>query len=302
VPGSAWALAEIISRAGFPDGVFNLVMGAGSEVGQELLESELVAGVSFTGSSTIGRRVVGTMAARLAKVQAEMGGKNPLIVLNDADVDTAVHCAVQGAFYSTGQRCTASSRFIVEKGIYPEFAARLRAAMEALTVGDARDAGTDIGPVASGDQLATNLSYVDIGKHEGARLAHGGVRLSRDKDGYYFSPTLFVDASNEMRIAREEIFGPIACAIPADDYEHALLLANDSAFGLSAGICTSSLKFATHFKRHAEAGMVMVNTPTAGVDYHVPFGGTKSSSIGAREQGSYAAEFYTTVKTSYIAA
>ncbi len=301
VPGSAWALAEIISRSGIPAGVFNLVMGRGREVGQVLLEDRRIHGISFTGSVQTGAQVMAMAGARFAKVQLEMGGKNPLVVLDDADLDIAVNCAVQGAFYSTGQRCTASSRFIVQKGIYSRFVEAVSARLATLKVDDARKPGTDIGPVVDEGQLDQDLRYIELGKQQGARLVIGGERLQREQPGFYLSPALFADADASMQIAREEIFGPVACAIPADSYEHALVLANDSEFGLSAGICTTSLKYASHFKRHAQAGMVMVNVPTAGVDYHVPFGGSKGSSYGAREQGSYAAEFFTTVKTAYTA-
>jgi len=299
VPGSAWALTEIISRSGIPEGVFNLVMGRGSEVGQAMLESPHVNAVSFTGSRSTGRRVLQTTAQRFAKAQIEMGGKNPLVVLDDADLEQAVDVAIQSAYFSTGQRCTAASRFIVQRGVYGKFVELMGARLRALRVDDARLAGTQIGPVADQDQLDQDLHYVGIGKDEGAKLICGGERLTREKDGYYLSPALFADAHNGMRIAQEEIFGPVACAIPVANYEEALALANDTEFGLSAGICTSSLKHATHFKRHSEAGMIMVNVPTAGVDYHVPFGGRKGSSHGSREQGTYAAEFFTTVKTSY---
>ncbi len=302
VPGSAWALAEIISRSGIPPGVFNLVMGRGSVVGQAILEAPAVSAISFTGSADTGRKVLAAAARRGAKVQLEMGGKNPLVVLDDADLDNAVECAVQGGYYSTGQRCTASSRFIVEKGIYPQFVQRLRARLAALKVGHALHADTQIGPVVDASQLEQDLAYVDIGRAEGARLVAGGGALQLDTDGFFMAPALFADASPDMRIAQEEIFGPVACAIPADSYEHALEIANNSRFGLSAGICTASLRHAAHFKRHAQAGMVMVNVPTAGVDYHVPFGGSKASSYGCREQGRYAAEFFTTVKTAYTKA
>ncbi|WP_332661316.1 aldehyde dehydrogenase family protein, partial [Brevundimonas sp.] len=302
VPGSAWALSEIIHRAGLPDGTFNLVMGRGSVVGQTLVESPRVKALSFTGSSDTGRQILHTAGARFAKLQLEMGGKNPLVVLNDADLAQAIECAVQGAYFSTGQRCTASSRFIVEKGIYRRFTDGVQARLQTLQVGHALHADTQIGPVAEQGQYEQNLAYVDIGLSEGAVLAHGGRPLQRDTQGYFMSPALFVDAEVQMRIAQEEIFGPIACAIPADDYEHALQLANASPYGLSAGICTTSLKYASHFKRHMHSGMVMINTPTAGVDYHVPFGGTKGSSYGSREQGRYAAEFFTTVKTVYTQA
>ena len=299
VPGSAWALTEIISRAGLPPGVFNLVMGRGSVVGQAFLSDRRVNAISFTGSVGTGRKVAATAIARMAKVQIEMGGKNPLVILNDADLATAVNVAVQGSYFSTGQRCTASSRLIVEKGIYPSFIKAVQEKLAALNVGDALAAGTDIGPVVDQSQLDQDMDYIRIGRDEGASLAYGGERVSAATDGFFLRPALFVDASNDMRISREEIFGPVASVIPADNYEHALAMANDSEFGLASGICTTSLKFATHFKRHMQAGMVMVNVPTAGVDYHVPFGGSKGSSYGSREQGTYAAEFFTTVKTAY---
>ncbi|NML61676.1 aldehyde dehydrogenase family protein [Massilia sp. RP-1-19] len=299
VPGSAWALAEIISRAGLPNGVFNLVMGRGSVVGQAFLNDRRVNAISFTGSVGTGAKVAQAAIGRLAKMQLEMGGKNPMVVLNDADLATAVNCAVQGSFYSTGQRCTASSRLIVEKGIYPAFVAAVKEKLASLTIGDALAAGTDIGPVVDQSQLEQDLDYIRIGRDEGATLAFGGERIECATPGFYLRPALFTDCSNAMRISREEIFGPVASVIPADNYEHALALANDTQFGLSSGIVTQSLKHATHFKRHAQAGMVMVNVPTAGVDYHVPFGGSKGSSYGSREQGTYAAEFFTTVKTAY---
>jgi aldehyde dehydrogenase (NAD+) len=238
-------------------------------------------------------------AERGAKVQLEMGGKNPLVVLADADLAQAVECAVQGAFFSTGQRCTASSRLIVEASVHDKFVAMMRERMRALKVGHALARGIDIGPVASRTQLEQNLSYIAIGREEGAELVMGGEEVKAATPGHYMSPALFL-GQPEHRIAREEIFGPVAVVIRADSYEHALALANDTRYGLCAGICTSSLKHATHFRRHAQAGMVMVNLPTAGVDYHVPFGGRKGSSHGPREQGRYAAEFYTTVKTAYI--
>jgi aldehyde dehydrogenase (NAD+) len=302
VPGSAWALAEIISRAGLPDGAFNLVMGRGSVVGQTLLQDPGVDAISFTGSVGTGRRVAEAAIARLAKVQMEMGGKNPLVILDDADLDVAVECAVNGAYFQTGQRCTASSRFIVQRGIYGRFIEAVKRRLEGLKVGHALRPGIDIGPVVDAEQLAQNERYVQIGKDEGAVLAYGGDRVKADTEGYFMRPALFVDCDNAQRICREEIFGPVAAAIPVSSYEEALALANDTEFGLSSGICTTSLKHATHFKRESQAGMVMVNCPTAGVDYHAPFGGRKASSYGPREQGHYALEFYTSVKTAYTAA
>jgi aldehyde dehydrogenase (NAD+) len=270
-------------------------------VGEALINHPDVAGVSFTGSVATGARVVGACAGRGAKVQLEMGGKNPLVVLDDADLNTAVSCAVNGAFFSTGQRCTASSRLVVTDGIHDRFVDAVVERIKALKVDDALAAGTDIGPVIDESQLAQDMDYIDIGKKEGAKLAWGGQRLNRAKEGYYLQPALFTETTNAMRISREEIFGPVANVIRVKDYDEALVVANDTPFGLSSGICTGSLKHASHFKRHAQAGMVMVNLPTAGVDYHVPFGGRKGSSYGSREQGRYAVDFYTTVKTAYTA-
>jgi aldehyde dehydrogenase (NAD+) len=301
VPGCAWALAEIISRSGLPAGVFNLVMGRGSVIGDALVNHPGIAAVSFTGSVGVGQRIAQACALNMKKVQLEMGGKNPQVVLDDADLALAVELSVQSCFYSTGQRCTASSRLIVTDRIYPEFVAAMQRRMALIQVGDACQAGTDIGPVASQAQLEQNLSYIAIGKSEGAQLALGGERLSRATEGFYMAPALFVDSTPAMRINREEIFGPVASVIRVKDYEEALVVANDTPFGLSAGIATTSLKYATHFKRHSQAGMVMVNLPTAGVDYHVPFGGRKGSSYGSREQGKYAQEFFTMVKTAYVA-
>jgi len=299
VPGCGWALADIIQRAGLPEGVFNLVMGRGSLVGERILQHPDVAAVTFTGSQAVGRHVAATCAGRMAKFQLEMGGKNPLVVLDDANLDVAVDCAVNGAFFSTGQRCTASSRLIVTEGVHDRFVGAVVERMKALVVDDALKEGTQIGPAVDDTQLTQDLDYIKVATEEGGTLVHGGERLNRDKEGFYIAPALFTDTHNNMRINREEVFGPVASVIKVRDYEEALAVANDTDFGLSAGIATTSLKHASHFKRNSEAGMVMVNLPTAGVDYHVPFGGRKGSSYGPREQGAYAAEFYTTVKTSY---
>jgi acyl-CoA reductase-like NAD-dependent aldehyde dehydrogenase len=302
VPGSAHALAEIISRSGIPAGVFNLVMGSGSVVGQAMLEHPDVAAVTFTGSVGTGARVAQACVASspMKKFQLEMGGKNPLVVLDDADVKVAVEAAVNGAFFSTGQRCTASSRLIVTSGIHDRFVDALTERTKGLVVDDAMKTGTHMGPVVDQSQLEQDLRFIKIGQDEGAKLHWGGELLNRETPGFYLQPAIFTNAANNMRISREEIFGPVATVIRAKDYDEALAVANDTEFGLAAGICTSSLKYAAHFKRNSEAGMVMVNLPTAGVDYHVPFGGRKGSSYGAREQGSYAREFYTTVKTAYV--
>jgi aldehyde dehydrogenase (NAD+) len=299
VPGSAWALSEIIVKAGVPTGVFNLAMGRGSIVGDTLVTDPRVDAITFTGSVVTGRAIAAKGIARMAKLQLEMGGKNPLVILDDADLPTAVNCAVNGAFFSTGQRCTASSRLIVGGGIHDRFIAAVSERLTKLKVDDALAPGTDIGPVVDENQLKQDLDYIGIGQREGAKLAWGGEVLERSKKGHYLSPALLTQATNTMRSSREEIFGPVASVIRVKDYEEALAVANDTDFGLSAGIVTTSLKHASHFKRASQAGMVMVNLPTAGVDYHVPFGGRKGSSYGPREQGRYAREFFTVVKTAY---
>jgi acyl-CoA reductase-like NAD-dependent aldehyde dehydrogenase len=302
VPGSTWAIVDILHRAGVPKGVLNLVLGKGSVVGQTMLDSKDVAAISFTGSVGTGKRVAAASIEHNRKFQLEMGGKNPTIVLDDADLKVAVESVAQSAFFSTGQRCTASSRVIATEGIHDRFVEALAERIRNLKVGDALAQGTDIGPVVDASQLKQDTDYIEIGKNEGAKLMVGGERVKAGTEGFFLQPTLFTEANNQMRISREEIFGPVASVIRVKDYEEALATANDTDFGLSAGIVTTSLKYATHFKRNAEAGMVMVNVPTAGVDFHVPFGGRKGSSYGSREQGKYAAEFFTVVKTAYTAA
>ena len=265
VPGSSWALAEIISRSGIPPGVFNLVMGRGTVVGNAIVNDPGIPAVTFTGSVATGRGVLEAAARRGAKVQLEMGGKNPLVVHADADLTAAVRVALDGAFFSTGQRCTASSRLIVASAIHDRFVDELATAMRQQVIDDARKPGTTIGPVVDPKQLRQDLDYIDIARSDGARLVVGGEEVIR-----------------------------------VDNYDEALAVANASPFGLCAGICTTSLKYARHFQRNADAGMVMVNLPTAGVDYHVPFGGRKESSYGPKEQGRSAAEFFTQSKTAYI--
>jgi alpha-ketoglutaric semialdehyde dehydrogenase len=302
VPGSSWAMAEIISRSGIPAGAFNLVMGRGSVVGEVIVNDPRINAISFTGSVDTGQKIAQKAVAQMKKIQLEMGGKNPLVVLDDADLKTAVESAVNGAFFSTGQRCTASSRLIVTKGIHNRFVEALIERIKAMTIDHALKAGTQMGPVVDKNQLNQDLFYIEEGKKEGAKLAFGGNQLKRDKEGFYLEPALFTETANSMRINREEVFGPVATVIAAKDYDEALALANDTPFGLASGIVTTSLKHASHFRRNSQAGMVMVNLPTAGVDYHVPFGGRKGSSYGPREQGRYAIEFYTSVKTAYVLA
>jgi alpha-ketoglutaric semialdehyde dehydrogenase len=300
VPACAWAIVDILNRAGLPAGVLNLVMGPGSRIGPAIIGNRHIRAVSFTGSTGTGARIAASCAERGIKYQLEMGGKNPLLILDDADLKIATDAAVNGAFYSTGQRCTASSRIIVTEGIHDCFVSEMNTRLAALKVGDAAGEGVHIGPVVDERQLQQDLDYIDIGQQEGATLAFGGQKIEGTTPGFYLAPALFTDVTNDMRIAREEIFGPVAAVIKVRDFDEGLAVANDTPFGLSAGICTASLRNATRFRREANAGMVMVNLPTAGVDYHVPFGGMKESSRGSREQGRYAAEFYTTVKTAYM--
>lgn len=303
VPASAWALSEIIVRAGaLPAGVFNLVMGSGTTIGDVFVRSPKVRAVTFTGSTETGRQVGLACMERGAKVQLEMGGKNPLIVLDDADLQQAVEVAVSGSYFSTGQRCTASSRLIVQDGIHDRFVEAVTRRLALLRVDNALAAGCDMGPVVSQAQLKQDCDYIEIAQREGGRLVWGGELLTRETEGFYLSPALFTETTNAMRINREEVFGPVASVIRVNDYEEAVAVANDTAFGLSSGICTTSLKHASDFKQRSAAGMVMVNVATAGVDYHAPFGGRKASSYGPREQGSHAREFYTCVKTAYTLA
>ena len=297
-PATAAALADIVWEAGAPAGVFNMVFGGG-QMGGALVAHPGVDGVSFTGSQTVGAGVAETAVKRQARVQLEMGGKNPLVVLDDADLDRAVMVALDGSFYATGQRCTASSRLIVQDAIHDRFVQALAEKVRGLRVGDALDPQTQMGPAVSRDQQETSYRYIEIAKGEGGRVVTGGERLELGSPGWWVQPTLIADTGKDMRINCEEVFGPVASTVRVKDYEEALAVANAGDFGLSAGIVTTSLKHARDFQRRARAGMVMVNLPTAGVDYHVPFGGVKKSSYGPREQGFAAVEFYTQTKTAY---
>lgn len=301
-PASAVALTEIIARQDIPAGLFNLVSGPGRDVGQRLIENTAVDAISFTGSVPVGRSIAAAAVTNMTKVQMEMGSKNPMLVMDDADLDLSVAHTVNAAFGGTGQKCTAASRMIVHEKIHDEFVERLVDATKALRVGHALEDGTQIGPVVSQNQLTQNLDYISVGQSEGAELLCGGNRLDRPTDGYFMAPAVFANTRNDMRINREEMFAPVTSVIKAGSYDEALHLANDSEFGLTAGIMTGSLARASHFRANMRAGCIMVNLPTAGTDYHVPFGGRGSSSFGPREQGRYAAEFYTTVKTAYVSA
>ena len=302
VPASAWSIADILSRAGVPEGVFNLVMGSGSVVGNAIINHKDVSAVTFTGSTKTGMSVAEACVKRLARVQLEMGGKNPMVVLDDADLDIAVEASFNGAFISTGQRCTASSRLIVQQGIHDKFVSAMIERLKKTKIDNALEAGTEIGPVVDQRQLDQDMSYIDIAQKEGAKLAWGGELLNRKTQGFYLNCALITETKNDMRINREEVFGPVASVIRVKDYDEALAIANDTEYGLVGGICTTSLKHASHFKRNIETGMAMVNLPTAGVDYNVPFGGRKNSSYGPREQGELAREFFTLVKTAYVKA
>ena len=300
-PASAVALTEIIAQQDIPAGLFNLLMGSGSVLGDGLTAHPGVDAVSFTGSVDVGRKVAMQAASHFAKVQLEMGSKNALLVMDDADLDLAVQTAANGAFGSTGQKCTASSRLVVHDTVLDAFVDKLQKHMQGLVVGHALDAITQIGPVSSLTQLNENIRYLGVGRNEGAELLCGGELLELETPGYFMQPALFINTKNSMTINREEMFAPIASVIGVGSYEEGLATVNDTKFGLTSGIMTRSLARANHFRRNAQTGCVMVNLPTAGTDYHVPFGGRGDSSYGSREQGQYAVEFYTTVKTSYIA-
>ena len=298
-PASAVALTEIISRHGLPDGTFNLVLGSGSIVGNELINSKEIDAISFTGSVETGRKIAIATAANFVKCQLEMGSKNALVIADDADISTAVESAIAGSFSGTGQKCTASSRLIVTESIHDEFVAALVKRMGDLKVGHYLEDGIFMGPVSDKVQFDSNFKWIERTKELGGKLAFGGEKLSMKTEGYFMSPTLFVDTKNDWDVNQEEVFAPMACVIKVKDLEEAIKTCNDTRFGLTAGIITQSLKTAAIFKKSAQSGCVMVNLPTAGTDYHVPFGGRKESSFGPREQGSYAKEFYTIVKTTY---
>lgn len=300
VPASAVALTRIIEKQNLPKGLFSLVMGPGSSIGQALIESPMINAISFTGSVPVGRGIAQSAVANFTKIQLEMGSKNALAVMDDADMDTAVACAINGAFGSTGQKCTASSRLVVHEAVHDEFVQRLVDGASKMVVGHALEAGTQIGPVASESQLTQNLANIELAKQEGGELMCGGERVERATEGYFMTPAVFSGTKNDWQVNREELFAPMACVIKVGSYEEALATVNDTRFGLTAGIITRSLARANDFRRNAKTGCVMINLPTAGTDYHVPFGGRGESSYGPREQGQYAKEFYTHVKTTYI--
>jgi acyl-CoA reductase-like NAD-dependent aldehyde dehydrogenase len=301
-PLCALRLVEALDEAGVTKGALNLVTGPGSKVGNELVTNAAVKAISFTGSEGTGSGIAVETAKRRARVQLEMGGKNPTIVLADADILDAVNVVVNAAFFSTGQRCTATSRVIVQEPIVEPFTKALVARAASLKVGNGLEAGIEIGPSIDDKQLSTVLEYVGVGTGEGARLLCGGARLQEGAyaRGYFSSPAVLADVAPQMRVAQEEIFGPVLAVLPARNLDDALEIANGIRFGLSAGICTTSLSAAYEFINRIEAGLVMVNLPSAGVEYHVPFGGSKASSMGMREQGPVAVDFYSETQTAYI--
>lgn len=297
-PGCAALLGQVLADVGLPAGVFNLVHGDGRTLGEALVAG--ADAVSFTGSTATGRLIARQAALRMTKTQLELGGKNPLVVLDDADLDEAADVALQAIFGQTGQRCTGCERLILTRGIHDDLVERLVKRAAALRVGNALDAATEMGPVATAPQLEKNLTCIERAKRDGAELAVGGVRLERSTPGHYFAPTLFVGTRNDMPLNREETFGPIAGVIEVADLEEAIAVANDCELALSSGICTTSLRSAEHFRRASRAGVVTINAPTAGIEYHVPFGGRAGSGYGPPELGSACAEFFTETKTSYV--
>lgn len=297
-PDISWALMDILDRSGVPPGVLNMLMGAGHQLGQTLIDC--CDAVSFTGSGPTGTLIVEAAARQMKKVQVELGGKSGLVIDGACNMELAVEVAFRGAYHGTGQRCTASTRIIVLKSAYEEFLDRLLRRMSAAQLGHALDASTEIGPVVDERQLRKNLDYIDIACGEGAELAFGGRQVERTRPGYYFEPSLFINTRSEMRINQEEVFGPVASLLVADDLDEAIAIANQVDFALSSGIVTDNLIHAETFRRRSKAGMVTINATTAGLDFHVPFGGRSPSGYGAREQGIAAQEFFTEYKSCYF--
>jgi len=301
-PLSAYRLVEALDEAGISPGAINYVTGGGGAVGNTLVDHPAVRAVSFTGSCEVGGKLYERVTRRRIRVQLEMGGKNPTVVLKDADLDYAADILVNGAFFSTGQKCTACSRAVIEKAIYEPLVEKLVAKTKKLKVGNGLEPGVGMGPAVDESQLKTDLEYIEIAKKEGAKLLCGGNRLTGgiyDK-GYFVEPTIFAGVTNEMRIAQEEVFGPVLALMVAEDFDDAMRLANSVRFGLSASIVSRDLTRVHQFINRIEAGLITVNLPTAGVEYQLPFGGTKESSFGMREQGPLALDFYTETRTVYL--
>ena len=301
-PLSSWRIVEACHEAGIPKGVVNYIAGSGSEIGKALMTAKPLKAVSFTGSCEIGNWLHAEASKRHLRIQLEMGGKNPTIVLADADFKSAVENVCNAAFFSTGQKCTATSRAIVEESIYDKFVEALAERTAKLKIGNGMLPGIDIGPAVDQGQLDTNLKYIEIGKQEGARLVLGGNRLTGgDYDkGYFVEPTIFADVTENMRLAQEEIFGPVLAVMKAKDFTDAMRIANNIPFGLSASVQTTNLSRVFEFVYGCEAGLLTINLPSAGVEYQLPFGGTKDSSFGPKEQGPAAMDFYSDYKTVYL--
>jgi alpha-ketoglutaric semialdehyde dehydrogenase len=299
-PLTAMKLVEIFERAGLPPGVMNLLIGSSSEVGDTITRNPAVRGVSFTGSSDNGTQIYTSCASRGVKAQCEMGGKNPVIVLEDADLDLAVDGIVSGAFGSTGQRCTATSRAVLQESIADQVIAKMVERVSKWKVGNGLEADVQMGPVVSAQQLKTVEEYIQVGTREGAKLVIGGKRPANAPHGFFIEPTIFDKVRPEHRIAREEIFGPVLSVLRAKDYDEAMTFANTSEYGLTSSIYTNNAGHIFDFCERIETGMVHVNSPTVGGEAQIPFGGMKSSGVGEREQGPTALDFYTDVKVVYI--
>jgi aldehyde dehydrogenase (NAD+) len=300
VPLTAVHLLQALVDAGLPDGVLNLVLGKGSVVGDVLVTHTAVQAITFTGSNPVGRAMQRKATERGKKVQLELGGKNPAVVLDDADLDLAAEHVARGAFLSAGQKCTATSRVIVESGVLGPFQDRLAALADGWKLGDPLESDTRVGPLVSADQLQTVSGYLEVARQEGARMLAGGGRADQLGDGYYVKPTVLAGVTPESKVVREEIFGPVAAVLPADTYTDAIRLANDTHYGLSASVFTNDLSRALRFADDIHAGVVKINQESAGVEFQVPFGGMQESSSGSREQGKAAREFFTQWKTVYM--
>jgi acyl-CoA reductase-like NAD-dependent aldehyde dehydrogenase len=301
-PLSTFNLVQALTDAGVPKGVINIVTGFGPEAGAPLTEHPAIRAVSFTGSSAVGK-IIGTTAAKSFKsCSLELGGKNPMIVLDDANLDLAVEGGLWGAFGTTGQRCTATSRIILQKGIYRQFIDRFVARAKKLKIGNGLDETVEMGPAVNEGQLNTDLKYIEIAKAEGAKLACGGNRLDQGdyQHGWFLEPTAFIDVDPKMRIAQEEVFGPVVAIIPCDGLEDAIEIANNIEYGLSSSLYTKDVNRAFSAIRDLDAGITYINAPTIGAEVHLPFGGVKATGNGHREGGIGAIDFYTEWKAVYV--
>ncbi len=301
-PATAVRIVELFIEAGLPNGVLNLILGAGAEVGDEITRHAAVKAISFTGSTATGIKLYEQAARRGAKVQCEMGGKNPVVVLADCDLDLAVESTANGAFGSTGQRCTATSRAIVVDTIADEFVRKIVEKAERMRIGDGANSETEMGPMVDEKQFRNVLKYIGIGREDGAEMLCGGKRAAGEnlENGYFIEPTVFDRVTPEMRIAQEEIFGPVLSILRVKDFDEAMLVANDSQYGLTSSVFTNDPNLIFRFVHEIETGMTHINSPTTGGEAHVPFGGVKMTGIGAREQGSTALDFYTELKVVYV--